>query len=61
MLKYGFQIRKNDLSESLVHDSLEAVIDRVKNQVPPAELVSSAVIQGVDEAWEVCLLNLRWR
>jgi hypothetical protein len=57
MLKYGFQIRKNDLSESLVHDSLEAVLDRVKAEVPPAELISSAVIQGVDEAWEICLLK----
>ena len=57
MLKYVFQIRKNDLSESLVHDSIEAVLDRVKSQVTPGELASSAVIHGVDEGWEICLLK----
>jgi len=57
LLKYGFQIRKNDLSESLVHDSVEAVLDRVTNQVPAALRSSSAVIHGVDEGWEVCLLK----
>src|SRR5271167_1107302 len=31
MLKYGFQIRKDDLSERLVHDSIEAVLDRVES------------------------------
>jgi hypothetical protein len=57
LLKYGFQIRKEDLSESLVHDSVEAVLDRVANQVPAALRGSSAVIHGVDEGWEVCLLK----
>jgi hypothetical protein len=57
LLRYGFQIRKDDLSESLVHDSIEAVLDRVTNQVPAALRSSSAVIHGVDEGWEVCLLK----
>src|ERR1700747_1974531 len=57
LLKYGFQIRKDDLSESLVHDSVEAVLDRVRSQVPDALRSSSAVIHGVDEVWEVCLLK----
>src|SRR5215472_5367335 len=57
LLKYGFQIRKDDLSESLVHDSIDAVLDRVTNQVPAALRSSSAVIHGVDEGWEVCLLK----
>ena len=57
MLKYGFQIRKDDLSERLVHDSIEAVLDRVTSQVPEALRGSSAVICGVDEGWEICLLK----
>src|SRR6516164_1306142 len=57
LLKYGFQIRKDDLSESLVHDSIDAVLDRVTNQGPAALRSSSAVIHGVDEGWEVCLLK----
>ena len=57
MLRYGFQIRKDDLSERLVHDSIEAVLDRVTSQVPEALRGSSAVICGVDEGWEICLLK----
>jgi len=57
MLKYGFQIRKNDLSESLVHDPVDAVLERVKSQVLVGDLSSSVVIHGVDEAWEICLLK----
>jgi hypothetical protein len=57
MLKYGFQIRKNDLSESLVHDPVNAVLERVKSQVSVGDLSSSVVIHGVDEAWEICLLK----
>jgi hypothetical protein len=57
MLSYGFQIRKDDLSENLVHDSVQAVLERVTNQVPESLRSASAVIHGVDEGWEVCLLK----
>jgi hypothetical protein len=57
LLKYGFQIRKDDLAENLVHDSIEAVLGRVTNQIPEALRSNSAIIQGVDEGWEVCLLK----
>jgi hypothetical protein len=57
MLKYGFQIRKADLAESIVHDSLQAVLDRVRAHVPEPELSGSAIIHGVDDSWEVCLLK----
>lgn len=57
LLKYGFQIRKDDLAENLVHDSIEAVLNRVTNQIPEALRSNSAIIQGVDEGWEVCLLK----
>jgi hypothetical protein len=57
MLKYGFQIRKDDLSEEVVHDSLETVIARIDGQIPESQRSASAIIQGVDEGWEVCLLK----
>jgi hypothetical protein len=57
LLKYGFEIRKSDLSEILVHDSLEAVLERVSQQIPETERSGSAVIRGVDEGWEICLLK----
>jgi hypothetical protein len=56
-LKYGFQIRKDGVTEHIVHDSLAAVVDRVNREVPEGQRSSSAIIQGVDEGWEVCLLK----
>lgn len=55
-LKYGFQLSKKDVTETFAHDTLEAVVGRVREQVAASD-VSTAVIQGVDEAWEVCLLK----
>ncbi|MDR0993654.1 MAG: hypothetical protein LBN38_03685 [Verrucomicrobiota bacterium] len=58
LLKYGFKIRQETTTESIVHDTLEAVTARVKAEVKAKEDPLSAVVQGVDEPWEVCLLKL---
>src|SRR5436309_13323326 len=57
VLRYGFQFRKTDLSEQTLRDSIDAVINRTKSRVEGASEPLSAVIQGVDDAWEVCLLK----
>lgn len=57
VLRYGFQFRKTEVTEQTVRDSLEAVTARTKSQVERADDPLSAVIQGVDDAWEVCLLK----
>src|SRR5213596_2954561 len=57
VLRYGFQFRKTDLSEQTLRDSIDAVINRTKSRVEGANEPLSAVIQGVDDAWEVCLLK----
>lgn len=57
VLRYGFQFRKTNVTETRVRDSLEAVVARTKQQVETAAEPRSAVIQGVDDAWEVCLLK----
>jgi hypothetical protein len=57
ILRYGFQFRKTDVTENRVHDSLEAVVGRTRAMVENANEPRSAVIQGVDDAWEVCLLK----
>jgi hypothetical protein len=60
ILKYGFQFRRSDVSESVLHDSFDAVSDRVCAQVEASQEADPlcAVIQGVEDAWEVCLLKL---
>jgi hypothetical protein len=57
VLRYGFQFRKTDVSERMFRDPLDTVIARTKSQVQEMQEPLSAVIQGVDDAWEVCLLK----
>src|SRR5213592_4691761 len=57
VLRYGFQFRKTDVTEETVRDSVGAVISRTKRRVQAENEPLSAVIQGVDDAWEVCLLK----
>ena len=46
-----------DLSEQTLRDSVDAVINRTKRNVERKDESLSAVIHGVDDAWEVCLLK----
>ncbi|MEP6698262.1 MAG: hypothetical protein ABJB09_00885 [Verrucomicrobiota bacterium] len=57
VLRYGFQFRKTDVTENTTRETLDAVIERTKRRVEESEEPLSAVIQGVDDAWEVCLLK----
>jgi hypothetical protein len=57
VLRYGFQFRKTDLNEQTLRESIDAVIDRTKRRVESANEPLSAIIHGVDDAWEVCLLK----
>ena len=57
VLRYGFQFRKTDVVEKTVRASMTSVIEQTKALVDLAEEPLSAVIQGVDDAWEVCLLK----
>jgi hypothetical protein len=57
VLRYGFQFRKTDVTERTMRDSVDAVIARTKSQVEHSAEPLSAVIHGVDDAWEVCLLK----
>src|SRR5258705_9787362 len=53
-LKYGFQIRKDNVSENLVHDSVEAVLDRVVNYGAELERRRIPINFRVDQGWETC-------
>ena len=57
VLRYGFQFRKTDVTEQMFRDPIESVIARTKSHVQHRDEPLSAIIQGVDEAWEVCLLK----
>ncbi len=57
VLRYGFQFRKTDVTENRFRESIDAVVERTKRRVEDSGEPLSAVIQGVDDAWEVCLLK----
>ena len=57
ILRYGFQFRKTDVTERMFRDPIEAVVARTRSEVEHLQEPLSAIIQGVDDAWEVCLLK----
>ena len=57
VVRYGFQFRKTDVTENTFRESLDSVVERTKARVQNSGEPLSAVIQGVDDAWEVCLLK----
>ena len=57
VLKYGFKFRKTDIQEQIVHESMEDVIGKLKANVRADGNPMRAIIQGVDDTWEVCLLK----
>jgi len=58
LLKYGFSIRKESLNEHIVTDSIDNVLERVKQDVTNSSQPMHALIRGVDEPWEVSLVQL---
>jgi hypothetical protein len=57
VLRYGFRFRKTDVTEKTFRSPLLTVIDETKARLERLDEPLSAVIQGVDDAWEVCLLK----
>jgi hypothetical protein len=57
ILRYGFCLRKTDLSEQVVQEPLEELLPRLEEQIRREENPLSALIEGVDDAWEVCLMK----
>lgn len=56
-LKYGFAFRKSGVVENVITSPMADVVERVRGQMTEANEPFSAIIQGVDDAWEVCLLK----
>lgn len=56
-LQYGFQFKRGEVSQELVHDSLENVKARVLDRAREDDDPSHAVIEGVDDAWEFSIMK----
>ncbi|MGD7653565.1 MAG: hypothetical protein ACQCXQ_10150 [Verrucomicrobiales bacterium] len=56
-LQYGFQFRRGQVHEEIITDSFEAVRDRVLEDIRRDGNPARAVIEGVDDAWEISILK----
>jgi hypothetical protein len=55
--QYGFMFKRGRVTAELVHEPIEAVRERIKDEVRRSGDPMLAVMEGVDDAWEVCLLK----
>jgi hypothetical protein len=60
ILQYGYSLRKEEFSEHVISDNIDAVAERVQDEVREKNDPFSAVVLGVDEPWDVCLIRLFW-
>jgi hypothetical protein len=56
-LQYGFQFKRGQVHEEIIHDSMDAVRERVLEDIKRTGNPARAVIEGVDDAWEVSILK----
>ncbi len=56
-LQYGFQFRRGNVHEEIVHDTIDSVRGRVLDDIRRSGNPSRAIIEGVDDAWEVSILK----
>lgn len=56
-LRYGFQFRRGEVREELVHESIGTVRGRLLEDLRRSGNPALAIIEGVDDAWEVSILK----
>ncbi len=57
-LRYGFQFTKSNLREEVVSGAIQNVVARAVREAEAEGATRKAVIESVDDAWEVSLLKL---
>ena len=57
LLEYGFSFKRSEVREEILHEPLESMRGRLLDQVRNGEDTFMALIEGVDDAWEVSLLK----
>lgn len=55
--QYGFNFAKRGFTEETAHEPLEAVRDRLLEEIQTSGDPSRAVICGIDDSWEVSLIK----
>jgi hypothetical protein len=60
ILQYGYSLKQEAYSEHVVTGDVQTVVDRVEREVKAKEDPLGAVVRGVDDPWDVCLVKLFW-
>lgn len=58
ILQYGYSLKQESFSEHVISDSIENVVARVKADVEQKDDPTHAVVRGVEDPWDVCLVKL---
>ena len=58
VLQYGYRLKQESFSEHLISDNITTVVERVTAEVKQKADLCHAVIRGVDDPWDVCLVKL---
>ena len=58
ILQYGYHLKSDNFSEQIITDRLSVVTERVKDEVVASNDKFAAVVQCVDEPWDVALVEL---
>ncbi len=56
-MKYGFRFSRSEVREELLHEDIGQVQPRLLEQTLQADDSLKALLRGVDDMWEVCLLK----
>ena len=56
-LNYGFRFKRGDVSEEIVHESMDEVRARILEEARQQGNPARAVIEGVDDAWEISIFK----
>ncbi len=57
ILRYGFTLKKTDLSEQLFKEPKEEFLLKLEEELRREDDPLNVLIEGIDDAWEVCLMK----
>lgn len=61
ILRYSYRLKREKYTEHLISEPIDIVKARVKAEMNEKPNPYAALVQGVDEPWDVCLLHLFMR
>jgi hypothetical protein len=57
ILRYGFSLKKTDLSEQLLREPKQDALDKLQEELRRDDDPMGVLIDGIEDAWEICLMK----